>query len=273
MSGPWGGGRWAWVLGLVLLVGCPEGQRRPESTAPPAATLLEALHARAGVVRSLSAELRLEVWRGDERVKLRQLVAVDGVDRLRVDSLSPFGQPISTLAARDGRLAIYDLQTHRFYEGRATPENLARLLPIRLEPGEIGALLRGTVPVLAHQRATASHDAERDVDVLVLEGPAGRQTVDFERGGHRVVETRVHRDGQLRYVARLGRYDGPEAQATPRRVRFTAPEGEGELRVDIEVLEHRINPTLPDEAFTLDAPRGIPVESLDAEAPPPHLAP
>jgi hypothetical protein len=46
----------------------------------------------------------------------------------------------------------------------------------------------------------------------------------------------------------------------PRRLRFEVP-SRG-LRVDARLQDHRVNVELPDEAFMLEAPRGVTIERL-----------
>lgn len=251
---------WA-ILGAALpLAGCPDRFARPDDFSPDPAPLFAAIQTRAEAVRTLSAELALEVWREDERVRLRQLVLVERPDKLRIDSLSPFDQPLSTLVSDGQTLAIYSMESQRFYRGRATPENLVRLVPIRLEPRELGALLRGEVPLIAHTSATVAWVGDSGRYRLDLSGEGQRQRVEFEPEARRVTETRVWRGDRLTYVARLGDYSGTDAEAVPRRMRFEAP-SEG-LRIDVQVTAHRVNRTLPDGAFELIVPRGVTVEPL-----------
>ncbi len=249
------------ALAALLLTGCPGRHARPDDFQADPAVFLSRIEARAAAVKSLTAELSLEVWRGDERVRLKQLVALRRPDKLRVDSLSPFGQPLSTLTSDGETLAIYAQDEHRFYTGAATPENLARLVPIRVEPDELVALLRGGVPLGAAERGTVGWDAERGLYPLDLVGPATRRRIHFDPEHLRVRAVRVWRGERLRYEARFTDYTGEGDAALPRRMRFES--AEDEVRVDVSVADHRVNVELPDEAFQLEAPRGVPVDSLD----------
>jgi len=113
------------------------------------------------------------------------------------------------------------------------------------------------VPVTAHQEAAVSWDAEQGWYQLDLSGAETRQRVHFEPRTRKVMAIRAWRGDTLRYVARFAEYEGP----VPTRMRFEAPAKA--LRVDVRMRDHRLNPALPDAAFELEAPRGIPIESLD----------
>lgn len=200
------------------------------------------------------------MWRDGERIKLRQLVAVQHPDKLRIDLLSPFEQPLVTLTSDGRTLSIYDLEKKRFSQGRASQGNLARLIPVRLAPDALGALLRGSLPVIEHETATVGWDGDNGWYQLDLQGKTRRQRIHLEPKALRVVQAREWLGNEQVYTARLGDYSGTGDTALPRRMRLTAP---GDIRVDAAVVDHQVNIDLPAEAFVLAPPVGIPIEPLD----------
>ncbi len=258
--------RWALVAALTGLSACGGAVPRPTNGPTDAAALVAAVGARAGGVRSLSGMLALEVWRGDERVRLRQLIAQRRPSHLRVDTLTPFEQPVSTLVSDGVTLSIYALDERRFYEGQATAENLARVLQVPVDAEALGALLRGELPLMADAgEPTLSWDGERgqwrlDVPTRAPSEPARRQTLFVEPVAHRLAEVVFKTGDATTLHAWLGDYDGTGPTAVPRRLRFEVP-SRG-LRVDARLQDHRVNVELPDEAFMLEAPRGVTIERL-----------
>jgi outer membrane lipoprotein-sorting protein len=247
------------LFGLVLW-GCPDPHRRPDDFSADPAPLIAKIKARADAVNSLTGQLKLEVWRDGERVKLRQLVAVQHPDKLRIDLLSPFEQPLVTLTSDGRTLSIYDLEKKRFSQGRASKGNLARLIPVKLAPDSLGALLRGSLPIIQYENATVGWDGQNGWYQLDLQGKTRRQRIHLEPKAFRVVQAREWLGDTLVYTARLGDYSSAEDTALPQRMRLTAP---GDIRVDAVVEDHRVNVELPPEAFVLTPPVGIPVEPLD----------
>lgn len=248
------------MLAAALLTGCPTTYPPPADYSDDPARLLAAVERRAAAVQRLSGELSIEVWQGDERVRLTQLIAVDEKGRVRIDALSPFGQPLSTLVSDGSRLMIYSLEDKTFRVGAATPENLARLLPVAIEPEALSALLRGAVPIMAHERAAVSWNARGNAYRLELERPGRMQQVEFEPEALRVVALRMLDGGALRYRVRFGDYSGAGDAVIPRRIRFEVPDEA--LRIDMSVVDYTVNPDLPEAAFQLEAPRGVRVEAL-----------
>lgn len=266
MSRRLGMARWALVALLVGVSACGGAVPRPTNGPTDAAALVAAVGARAGAVRSLSGMLSLEVWRGNERVRLRQLIAQRRPSHLRVDTLTPFEQPVSTLVSDGVTLSIYALDERRFYEGQATAENLARVLQVPVDAEALGALLRGELPLMADAgEPTLSWDGERgqwrlDVPTRAPTDPARRQTLFVEPAANRLAEVVFKTGDTTTLHAWLGDYDGTGATAVPRRLRFEVPARA--LRVDARLQDHRVNVDLPDEAFMLEAPRGVTIERL-----------
>ncbi len=245
---------------LTALTACGGGQVRPDGAATEPTAYLDAISRRADAIKGLTAEIKLEIWREQKRVRATQLVAVDGQGRLRIDVLSPFGQPISTLVSDGSRLMIYSMEERRFLIGAATPENLARLVPLELSPSVLSALLRGAIPVLTHESAEVAWDKTAGTHQLDLRASGERQLIDFEPAALRVVRLRQWRGDTVIVDGRFGDYSGTGDAIIPRRMRFESPAEN--LQVDLKVVNFRLDPSFTDSTFELTPPRGVPVEAL-----------
>lgn len=252
------------ALAALCCTACPSRFPAPADEITDPEVILASLRAREGQVDALTAALSSEIWKGDERVRLRQLIAVKSPDQLRIDTLSPFDQPLSTLVS-DGRvLSVYSLEERSFLQGAATAANLSRLLPLRLEPSELVSMLRGGAPLIRHDEALVSWDDTVGAYLLTLVGGPQRQTLHIEPAGLRPIRARLQRSGRTVYDARFGDYvDTPDLRtgpAVPRRMRFEVPSET--LSVELQVREVELGADIPDDAFRLEPPRGIPVEPL-----------
>ncbi len=231
--------------------GCGGSVPKPENFTEDAEVILQPIADRA--VESLSAELHLDAWQGGERVKFQQLIAVQKPDHLRIDSLSPFGQPLSTLVSDGETISIYSQKDRKFYSGAATPQNLARLLPIQMHPSELSALLRAEIPIIDYQTAQVSWDSDAGRTVVVLQNQSEQQILRIEPKRQLVTQSEVKTQNALRYRAQLGDYSS-DAKPFPRRMRLES----GDFKVEIEVKDHRIDIELADETFELYPPKGVP---------------
>src|SRR5205823_15052195 len=75
-------------------------------------------------------------------------IAVQRPSSIRIEALTPMGDPAAVLVADQGRFALMDLRNNVFYRGPATPENLSRLIPAPLRDEEPVALITGAIPEL-----------------------------------------------------------------------------------------------------------------------------
>src|SRR5690606_17937388 len=90
----------------------------------------------------LSAELR------EGSGKVGQFVLAERPDRVRLETLSFFGQPLAVLTSDGTTFRLHDLENGRFYEGPATAGNVSQLLPVRIPPEELVSLLLGVPPLV-----------------------------------------------------------------------------------------------------------------------------
>ncbi|MEE2786602.1 MAG: DUF4292 domain-containing protein [Myxococcota bacterium] len=248
------------LLLLVFLVGCGGAVPRPSNYSDDPKSLLDAIKVRAAAIRAMSCEVKMDVWHNDQRVKVTQLIATDDQGRLRLETISPFGQPIKTLVSDGARLMIYAADEKRFFLGSATPQNLARLLPVNLGPDELSALLRGSIPLIGFTSARVSWNDKNGRYRLQLESKTQRQLIEFEPAHLRATHLKTWTDGVLAYDATFGQYSGTGNEAIPKRILFqVAAEN---LKADMTVVHLTVNPTLPDAAFNLVPPRGITVEPI-----------
>jgi outer membrane lipoprotein-sorting protein len=248
------------ALAVLVGGGCTQRHTRPTDAPTEPGPILARLAERAAAVRSLSGMLSLEVWRGDERVRLRQLLLVVRPDKVRVDTLSPFDQPLAMMASDGQTLTIYSLENKRYEQGPATTVNLSRLLRLPLSGDELTAVLAGGVPIPAGITPTLSWDAETGTHVLEFVDGRRRQRVSLEPVAWRLVELRAWDGDAPRYVARFGDFDGEGLTAVPRRMRFEVPAES--LRVDARFEDFTLNVAPPADAFTIPPPRGISVDPL-----------
>jgi outer membrane lipoprotein-sorting protein len=178
------------AFGTVLVgVACASTPRGPGPAlvaASPVSTssVVARLRATAAARTTLRAEGRVTYFGEGGRVRAGLVVVAERPGRLRVETLSPLEQPLEVLTTDGARL--WWLSRGVLHEGPATPENLARLLPIALYPEDLVELLLGGLP--GPDRIGAAVFVPTDGPsrgALTLELPAGRSArldVDVDAG-------------------------------------------------------------------------------------------
>ena len=219
-----------------------------------------------------SARFRVvaEYYGGEMRgANFRQVVLVRQPEDIHVQTLSPFGQTLQILVSNGETLAFYDMEEEVFYSGAPTPGNLARLLPFYMTAGDIVSVLLGGPPLLQFHPETDGYELSWDGEEgrytmsVPLANEDGRLELAIRHGDWTLAGAkRFDGNGDLIFELRTGDFEAVGDTYLPRRLRFLL-EGENPVDMSIEAESLEINPSLPDELFVLEPPRGVEQRSLD----------
>ena len=210
-------------------------------------------------MKSLSGELAVELWEGRKRLAIRQLFASRPPHQLRIDTLSPFEQPLMTLIYHKDLLAVHDIEKARFAVGGASAFNFERLTRVRIKPADMSALLSGQVPRILKQGGVVRWDHNRGRALLTLVQGDERQVIFFDESNLTPRMMELYRQDQLLLRLFLARYTDQEPRL-PRRLRLELPKRA--IRVEIELKDFTLNPDLPEIAFEIKPPPGLSVSEL-----------
>ncbi len=218
--------------------------------------LLRALEHRSELLHAFTAGGRITVHspRGGGSTGVEIAAQKPGSLRLEIDGF--FGNPVRLLASRDDRVQILDVDRGELSEGRASAENLARLLPVALSPEAAVSLLLADPPRLPvasgirvdpKRRAyeltlqgtgTATQRLYLDTESLALVGEAS--------GGHEV------RYANLITIAGL---------QFPQQIDLALPAAQ--ITVELHYKDLQLNPALEPSMFVIQPPPGVRRVPLD----------
>jgi outer membrane lipoprotein-sorting protein len=139
--------RSAALLHLTLALVCaacvrpiaPPHAAIPEDARRAVALLAERWHAFSDL-RTL-ADIRIE--RGGERQQLTGVLLARSPASVRLEALSPLGQPLLLATIHEGRLTAYDAASNSALVGPATADTAARLLSLPFDPDDLVGVLAG----------------------------------------------------------------------------------------------------------------------------------
>ncbi|MCA1827777.1 MAG: outer membrane lipoprotein carrier protein LolA [Myxococcales bacterium] len=163
---------------------------------------------------------------------------------VRIEALTPLGDPAAVLVADQGKFALLDLRNGVFYRGPATPQNLSRLIPAPLTADQLVSLVTGAIP-----EGGDALTANRDDGGYVL----GLAKERVWLGGDMRVR-RVERDG---WAVTLDDHDD---SGVPRTIHLDAPSGN--TKVDLRLRNVATGKPPPAGAFQLTPPAGMRIEDL-----------
>jgi len=240
------------LVALTLAGGC--------ASAPPARPVsadarhaLDLLDERWREFADLRALADVSVQKGGERQRLTGVLLIRGPASLRLEALSPFGQPYLLVVVHEGRLTAYDAAKNEALVGPATAETIAGVLGLPLEPEDLVAVLAGRAAPPRDLRVAELLPPDGAGPSLDLIGGAQRRRVwldlqtgevnRVEIGGRMSVVLTYHRDGN-----------------TPRGFDFSAGRDyvTGSVIYRNVVLGAGIDP----ERFTLTLPKGAKIQRI-----------
>ncbi len=252
----------------LLLAGCPCKLRRTY-TAPTSSTLMSSLQGRGHVVKTMRAKAKVDQWTKKGRIKLKVFILTTAQGKLRFEAVSPFNTSLVTLTSDGKQFTSVDHKNNVYYSGPAKACNIARVFGLALHPKAVGMALSGGAPMIPHDKKSVSWDKCKGAEVLRLEDTKKKlvQRIWIQReksGAWRVLRSTV-KNAKGKLVAELlfEKHRKVGGKMLPRVIKFrqTKP------KADVIIRYHKqgINVTLPDEAFHLTAPPGIPQRFLTCE--------
>jgi len=246
----------------LLAAGCPH--RLPD--VPPAERLesapavMEAVGAAGRRLRSLRATGTVDMRRGTKRIKATMLAVLERPARLRFETESFFEQPLSILVTDGMEFSMWDLDQGRFVVGRATPANVARVIPIPMDGPEVAGILFGDPPWIPY--ATAELAWDDGCYRLTLRNARQRQVVRIHPVRFRPLEVTCHLGDRLWYRLEYEEWhQRPEDVFVPAKVFFEMPAEE--IRLIMKLKHAEANPALDEGLFKLHPPQDLPVERLE----------
>lgn len=230
---------------------------------PSAESALEMLRSRGEERKNLRAMGRLTYFGEKGRVRLKAVLVAERPGSFRFETVSPLEQPLDVMAC-DGK-KIWLLSKEKLSEGPATPENIARLMPLPLHPEEVVDTLLGGVPTGARFTAKSiAWDGEGEKWVLVVSGPnneVGNLTVDPVR---KVVEKMelLESGGNVRLSVTFADFEAAEGSTAeiPRDLHIVMPSRNHDVTIKLKEVD--VNVELSGSLFTITAPPGVIPEQL-----------
>lgn len=196
------------VAAALLAAGCPHPIPRPYPApeGPAVLTWVRDVRQRIG---NLRAETKSDVRIGSDRANVTVYILAAWGGRLRFMAMNPSNNMAADLASDGTRFCFLDSNHDCGDCGPATPENVAQLIRIQLEPDDVVATLLGSTPVLENAAAAVSWDSGEAYEIVDLKDDRGftqRIVLDGRDRRWDVLDSRL-RDPQGKTVWRIQHKD------------------------------------------------------------------
>lgn len=256
-----------WLPAVVACLGtacC--GVPRPRDGITDATEMMRLLGEIRGRAHSLRARGKADHFGPDGRVRGTVYFFVEADGRLRFEALTPLDTAAASLASDGTTFSLLDARERIYYTGPAEPCNIARLLRIPMAGRDVATILLGGTPLIAHTRARLDWDDD-GFYVLVLTGtdPGLRQRVEIAADRRRLDVLRsVVQDGDdVVWELELEDLTRVSGIPFPKKIHFVNPREDADVLVQYQQIE--LNPSLPDDAWTIAPPEGIPQRRVTCE--------
>jgi hypothetical protein len=247
------------VCSCFFSVGCP----KPQVVAGPpvdAAALLAQAQAAHQRPETLSCNAKAVVEAPENGGRYALHLSVKRSASLRLEALTPLGDPAAVLVADQGKFALLDLRNNIFYRGPATPRNLSRLIPAPLTAGELVSLITGAIPELAGGQPLSAR-REGDGYALAISAPGVVQWVSLGGDLRVLYVRRTTERGDLLWEVSLDEHEDAGGAQVPRLLHLEAPGRK--TKVDLRLRNVLTSPPPPASAFLLAVPQGVQVEEVE----------
>lgn len=247
--------RAAIALVALVLCGCPYApiDFGPRGRVTDPAVAIESVRARRAKTTKAQGEAKANVTTPDGSGRITQYVVAEQPDKLHIESISFFNNPVAVVASDGEHFQLLDLENKRFYEGLATPGNLARFVRIAIAPADLVSLLVGVPPLLERpDSVTLDVDDKERAYVLTLVRGSTTHALLLDPSTLRPRAITV-RDGEglTSFRAAFDEYEG--ARDLPKVVRLAS----GDVTVELTWKEREEDPEIDPSAFSLAVPEGV----------------
>lgn len=255
------------IILIVASAGCrPQPVRPPNLATLPTATEAMARLQSGPNARHTMRTLGRVTYFGDKgRIRLRTVMVAERPGKFRVETLSPLEQPIDVMTSDGQRLWL--LSGGKLYEGPATPENIARVVPAPLRPEDLVDALLGGIPTGGRYapKKIAWADDDHEDWALTLDAPGGETAELRVDPVQNVVEKLTMRraDGVARMEVEFDDFKAIESGGVFwRKLKITIPEQNHEVTMKLNEVD--VNVPLDGALFELKAPDGVMALPLDS---------
>jgi hypothetical protein len=244
---------------LAMLLGCGTAQPTLTGPAPAPQALLEQVRKAHAGPQTMTCDAKAFVQAPKDSGRYELHISVKRPDSIRIEALTPVGDPAAVLVAAAGRFALLDLRGSVYYRGPATPQNLSRLIPVPMTPAELVSVLTGAIPELPGAQPSGSkREGEGTQLTFVKQGSSQQVSV-----GTDLRVTQVRRLGDqdnLLWAVKLDQHDDASGAQLPMLLHLDAP-GAG-TQLDLRLRNVATGKEPPAAAFSLAVPQGVRVEEV-----------
>ena len=241
----------------LLLAGCASVPAPPsQPLAPEVHRLLNALDRRWAEFEDLRTQVDIALRRGDRAQRLSGVLLLKSPDSIRLEALSPWGQPLMILTTTATSFTLYQVAENRALVGPASARSTERWLGVPLEPVELVGILSGRFLPMKEPQRGILRPPDGLGPSLELMGADRVQRIWFD--SETLIVRQVEWTGggtRLRVI-----YTGDNSERPPTGLTLEALDRQ--LTLSVRYQEPELGVGIPAELFRLDLPESAKIRHL-----------
>lgn len=245
--------------------GCSiKGSQDRETLSPAIQTRVwMAIHAEQNQEVNLRATAKITVQGNRGRFVQKGAILLRDFAALRVEFVPPLGLPNLFLSILDGIIRVYLPLEGQLYEGRATRENLARFLALRMPVEQLATALLGLTTPLKdgeEKRRWVVDGKHHRLDIFT--GNARTRSLWVDASSGYLARSEASSCGEPVYSAVFKDYRMIGERAIPHVIEIDQA-GEEAVSVRVEYLAVHLSEGIDRSELEINAPAGVKVLHLD----------
>jgi hypothetical protein len=185
-------------------------------------------------INSIQGLAKLKLEAPLNNVNANQVLLVEMPDRLRAETLSPFGVPLLLLVADGDKMGALLPAQNLYYQGSSSPENLGMFVNLPLELSELVAALLYQ-PQLIESWEKEAFTVKEGGWLLVHRGSLQRQEFTFN-GQQELVEVAYFKNNDLLLKIHYGKFSD-SAISYPQLLTLEIPEKYATITLEFSDVE------------------------------------
>ena len=225
---------------------------------PPAEEVLQQVISRGGALQGLKGLAQVSVSSPGKSFHGQQVLFARRPGFLRVESLSPLGNPLLYLVTDGTEIRLYNPEENRYYRGDYRAGSLSFALPMELHPSEVVNFLLGGGPLADPEKISLRPDSSEGLWVLELHSPSRgfTETLWVHPQLFHILRADLRRSA-LSYRLSFSDFRRVKDMLFPHRMRLSSEDSR--TRISVGFPEVELNPDWKAQDFSLPVPQGATV--------------
>ena len=189
-------------------------------------------------IKSIQLEAKADSFNKGKRVRGKLMLSLKRPDKLRIDTLSPFEQPVSTMLVKNNELYFYNFEENRLYHGKASEKNLSLFLPVRMNLESFIDMVSGIFPLIAYKKHKFGYLEDTGEYELVLENDEIKEIVKYRAKDLQITKVEIFVNNIKKISVKFSLFKKSDSITYAKKIYFLDLEAESKLKLIITDINY-----------------------------------